>query len=1034
MRHLSVLILLVLGVLQIDAQPLDTAMISNLNARSIGPAGMSGRVTGIDVVRDHPNTIYVATASGGVWKSTSGGTHWDPIFDKEATQNIGCIQIAPSNSQIIWVGTGEGNPRNSQSNGYGVYKSLNGGKDWQFMGLPKTRNIHRIIIHPTNPDVVYVGAQGPAWGTTDQRGVFKTTDGGKTWKKILYVNDSTGVADMVIDPRNPNKLIVALWQMHREPYVFKSGGSGSGLYLTVDGGESWSQITEEDGLPKGEIGRIGLSIAPSSPNIVYALIESEENGLYKSTDGGYKWSLVSKKNIGNRPFYYADIFVDPKNENRIYNLWSMVSRSEDGGKTFEIILPYSGVHPDHHAWYIHPDNPDYLIDGNDGGLNISRDRGRTWRFVENLPLAQFYHINYDLQVPYNVYGGMQDNGSWRGPSRVTRWGGIRNSYWDELFFGDGFDVVPDLTDENKAFAMYQGGNVALVDFKTGVIKGIKPTHPDGEKLRFNWNAAIAQSPRNPETIYFGSQYVHRSNDKGMTWEIISPDLTTNDSTKINLESGGLTIDVTGAENYCSITTIEPSKTEQDVIWAGTDDGNVYVTRDNGQTWQLVNSKMKGLPTNAWIHQIVSGQNSGEAFVVTNNYRQDDYTPYIYYTTDYGKTWSNVASNLPENHYCLSFVQDFEEDNLWFAGTENGLFISIDKGENWTRFNNEYPNVSTYDMKLHPVESDLIIGTFGRAAYIIDNIDPLRKAAKTMNDVFADSLSVFDIPTAYLTEMRTPKGIRFDADGMFNGENKGFTARIPYHVLGVNEDKPSDTLFIHVVNSNGDTVRTVYDIPGKNGLNYGSWWLDFKGFQTPSREWEELKYEPGISYVQPGVYTLHLEFGNHTTQGNVDVQPLPGMPYDASSYDALMEYIQEVRELSEMAVNQIKRLTKSSEILADIQKQVAINRDTTFSSQIDSLKSFADSTNKVLTKILDEIDEIDEREGYTPEQDDFINAYYAAYSACYDFTAPNQTDRNRLSYARKKWETIQPMIDQFYENEWEKLKRLWSETQWSPFEN
>jgi hypothetical protein len=380
------------------------------------------------------------------------------------------------------------------------------------------------------------------------------------------------------------------------------------------------------------------------------------------------------------------------------------------------------------------------------------------------------------------------------------------------------------------------------------------------------------------------------------------------------------------------------------------------------------------------------------------------------------------------------VQDFKADNLWFAGTENGLFISIDKGENWTRFTNEYPNVSTYDMKLHPIESDLIIGTFGRAAYIIDNIDPLRKAAMTVNAVFSDSLSVFDVPTAYLSEMRTPTGIRFDADGMFSGENKSFSASIPYHVLGVNEDKPTDTLFIHVVNSMGDTVRSIYDIPRNNGLNYGSWWLDYKGFQTPSREWEELKREPGISYVSPGVYDIHLGFGNHSVQTEVEVEPLPDMPYNSETYQSLTNYIREVQQLSEMTIEQIKRLTKSSDILSDIQKQTAINRDTAYASQIDSLKTFADSTQKVLNGILDEIDYIDERDGYTPEQDDFVSAFYTAYSACYDFTAPNQTDRNSLNYAREKWEEIQPMIDDFYKNEWAELKRLWSETQWSPFEN
>ncbi|KAA3621884.1 MAG: hypothetical protein DWQ02_26970, partial [Bacteroidetes bacterium] len=427
---------------------LDISGLEAMKARAIGPAGMSGRVTAIDVVIDEPDIIYVGTASGGLWKSASGGVEWEPIFDNEAVASIGAVAIQQNNPDVIWAGTGEGNPRNSVSGGYGIYKSLDGGKTWTLMGLEKTRNIHRIIVDRDNPNIVFVGAIGSSWGEHPERGVFKTTDGGKSWEKVLFVDEKTGCADLVVDPSNPNKLIAAMWEHRRKPWTFTSGGPGSGLYVTLDGGQTWQERTHEDGLPKGDLGRIGLAIAPSDPDIVYALIESKKNALYKSEDGGVKWTKVNdKREIGNRPFYYSDIFVDPSNENRIYSVFTYVNVSEDGGRSFEQLMPAynttKGVHPDHHAWWIHPNDPDFMIDGNDGGLNITRDRGKTWRFVENLPVAQFYHINVDMEYPYNVYGGMQDNGSWAGPAYVLKDQGIRNAYWQELMFGDGFDVVPD---------------------------------------------------------------------------------------------------------------------------------------------------------------------------------------------------------------------------------------------------------------------------------------------------------------------------------------------------------------------------------------------------------------------------------------------------------------------------------------------------------------------------------------------------------------------------------------------------------------
>ncbi len=577
------------------AQQLDSAQLAKLkgiDVRSIGPAGMSGRITAIDVVTDQPDIMYVGSASGGLWKSESGGIDWKPIFDEQKSMSIGAIAIQQNNPDVIWAGTGEGNPRNSLNGGYGLYKSLDAGKTWQLVGLEKTRNIHRIKIDPQNPKTVYVAAIGSPWGEHPERGVFKTTDGGKSWKKILYVNDKTGAAEMVMDPSNPNKLLVSMWEHRRYPYTFKSGGKGSGLYMTVDGGENWTKLNadEESGLPKGELGRIGLAIAPSNPKRVYALVESKKNALYRSDDGGYKWIKINSDGdeIGNRPFYYSEIYVDPVNDNRLYSVFTYINVSEDGGKSFSQLMPaYNtsvGVHPDHHAWWIHPEDPTFILDGNDGGLNISHDRGATWRFVENLPVAQYYHINVDSEFPYNVYGGMQDNGSWIGPAYVWKAQGIRNSYWQELAFGDGFDVMPDKDNSRYGFAQSQQGFVVRYDRETGHQRIVRPTHPEPDmRLRFNWNAAIAQDPFDNSTLYFGSQFVHKSTDKGGSWEIISPDLTTNNPEKQKQEeSGGLTIDATGAENNTTIVSIAPSPLEKEVIWVGSDDGLIHITKDGGE--------------------------------------------------------------------------------------------------------------------------------------------------------------------------------------------------------------------------------------------------------------------------------------------------------------------------------------------------------------------------------------------------------------------------------------------------------------------
>ena len=706
--------------LQIESQQFSTKWLEESAPRNIGPGGMSGRITSIDVVLSNTDIIYAGTASGGLWKSSSAGTKWEPIFDNQITASIGAVAIQQSNPDVVWIGTGEGNPRNSLNGGYGIFKSNDGGKSWKSMGLEKTRHIHKVIIDPTNPNIIYVGAIGSPWGEHAERGVYKTTNGGKSWKKILFVNNKTGIGDLVMDPKNSNKLIAAMWEHKRDPWFFKSGGPGSGLYISYDGGENWSKKTEKDGLPKGELGRIGIAIAKNKTNIIYALIESKKNALYKSEDGGFTWKKINdKKGIGNRPFYYSDIEVDPENENRVFSIFTYVNVSQDGGKNFSELMPAygvdNGVHPDHHAWWVHPEDGSFIIDGNDGGLNITRDGGKSWRFVGNIPVGQFYHISVDNEFPYNVYGGMQDNGSWRGPSYVWKTQGIRNSYWQEIAFGDGFDVVPDLDDSRYGYAMSQQGFVSRYDWKTGNNYIVRPTHPDPTiKLRFNWNAAIGQDPFNNSTVYFGSQFVHKSTDKGLTWETISTDLTTNDPEKQKQsESGGLTLDATGAENHCTILVLEPSPIEKDMIWAASDDGLVHYTTNGGITWTNVSKNIKKLPKGSWITQIkASNKNKGEALLIANDYRRFNYSPYAYRTTNYGKTWERIVDENDVKTFTYSIVEDPLNPNLLFLGTDDGLYISLDSGKNWEKFNSKvFPTVPVKDLIIHPREHDLIIGPF-----------------------------------------------------------------------------------------------------------------------------------------------------------------------------------------------------------------------------------------------------------------------------------------------------------------------------------
>lgn len=1018
-------------------QQLDMEKLKAMKPRNIGPAGMSGRVTAIDVVHKNPDIIYAGTASGGLWKSTGGGVAWTPIFDKENTVSIGAIAIYQKSPDIIWVGTGEGNPRNSQTMGNGVYRSLDGGQTWQNMGLENTRIIHRIFVHPDDPNTVWVGAQGNAWADSPDRGVFKTTDGGKTWRKVLFVNNRTGIADMAIDPTNPNKLIAGMWEFRRWPWFFKSGGEGSGLFVSVDGGETWTKRTKDDGLPEGEIGKTGIAIAPSNPSVVYALVEAKKNALYKSTDGGKKWSKVQDNEVGDRPFYYFDIKVDPDNENRLYDVFSNVKVSIDGGKTYETLLGWDRVHGDHHYWYIHPTDGSYIINGNDGGVAISRDRGITWRFVENLPVGQFYHVNVDNEVPYNVMGGMQDNGSWRGPGQSLRNGGIRNGYWEEVAFGDGFDVVPVPGDVRYGYGMWQGGNLQYIDFETGYSQYIKPTHPDDVFLRFNWNSGIAQDPFDANTIYYGSQFLHKSTDRGQNWALISGDLTTNDPEKLKqMQTGGLTFDATGAENHCTIITIAPSTVEKGLIWTGSDDGNVQLTRDGGKTWTNLSANIKGLPKGAWVPQITASKhNAGEAFVVANDYRRGNWAPMLYHTKDYGKTWVNLVNEQKVYGYVLSAVQDPLEPKLLFAGTEFGLYVSIDYGTTWTRWTNDYPTVSTYDMVIHPREHDLVIGTFGRSLWIIDDIRPLREMATKGVSVLNSALYAYPAPDAYLFAYKEAAGTRFMADAIYRGDDRSFGAMLTYSVKATSKQDTtikSDTVKMQILNSEGQVIRNLFQVVEKPGLQRFTWMLDKKGVRSPeSPKPKAGDAEPGGFSVLPGTYTVKYSFAGQEASTTVAVKADPRFTFNLTAATALSQKYDRILDVTAKATAAVDRLNEAK---ATIGKVNAALEESSFAGK-EELKKMGGELEKKIATMKERLKSKEEVQGI---YDDPTVASSRLFMSMYHVGAPyGQSNTNQdMSIAQAEKVTTQEVekVNAFFDTDWKAYKEKAAGVNYSPFKD
>ncbi len=780
---LAALALLALPALAAPAAGIDPDLLAGLAARSLGPATMSGRIAAIDAAPGDPARVWVGSASGGLWRSEDGALTFEPVFDDQPVASIGAVTVAPSSPDVVWVGTGEGNPRNSVSVGDGVYRSLDGGATWTHLGLDESERIPRIVVARDDPDTAWVCALGKAWGDSPERGVFSTHDGGATWTKVLYVDAGTGCADLVADPADPGTLYAAMWDYRRWPWFFRSGGPGSGLFVSRDGGAHWRRLTPEDGLPEGDLGRIGLAVAPSRPGTVYALVEAQDNAFYRSTDGGRTWTKRSSDlKAGSRPFYFANLEVDPADPDRVYSQWSMMSVSDDGGATWRVLVPYRGVHPDHHALWIDPADPRHLLDGNDGGVYESRDHGASWRFVADLPLAQYYHVRVDAATPYHVYGGLQDNGSWKGPAEVWENGGLRNYHWQEVGFGDGFDTAPIPGDPERGYSMSQEGHLMRWDLTTGERKIIRPAPaPGGRELRFNWNAALALDPFDPDTVYLGSQFVHRSRDRGDTWEVISPDLTSdNPDWQHQDESGGMTVDASGAENYTTLVALAPSPVERGVLWAGSDDGRLHVSRDGGEHWERLDPRVHGVPAGSWIPHIeASPHDAATAFVVFDNHRRSDPAPYVVRTDDFGRTWKSLATPALRG-YALVIRQDPVDPDLLFLGTELGLWLSDDGGAHWLRWTHGIPTVAVRDLAIQAAESDLVVATHGRGLFVIDDISPLRHLAAA---TLAEPLHLFPFADAQQFRVAQTGSSRFPGQGEFRGENEPYGALVTFSLAG-----------------------------------------------------------------------------------------------------------------------------------------------------------------------------------------------------------------------------------------------------------
>ncbi len=882
-----------------DAPDLAVAM-GELEWRHIGPVNMGGRVSAIFGIPGDPRTFWVGGADGGVWKTSNGGITFEGQWQEEESYSVGALAVAPSDHNVVWLGSGEGDPRNSVSYGLGVWRSTDGGDTWTHLGLRDSERIKRIVVDPRDPDVALVCAMGHEWGPNEERGVFKTTDGGESWSKVLYIDQDTGCSDIDIDFSNPRNVYAGMWTFRRRPWRFDDGGKETAIYVSRDGGDSWNKITTT---PDEPMARIGLSVAQSRPNMVYLITEYPTAGsLFRSEDYGETWDMINdnKNQINFRPFYYSDVFVDPSDHNTLFTLSGGLSKSTDGGRTFERIA--QDVHGDHQSFWIDPEDGERVLSGSDGGMQVSYDGGANFHIFRNFSLAQYYHVFVDDRDPYWVCGGLQDNGNWCGPSQTNEPRGVMPGMWYTVSGGDGFYAVPVPGQPNLVYSNAQGGYFRITDTASGQTRSIEPLPwmigSQGQSMaqaryRFNWDAPIVISPHDPGTVYWGGNVLFRSRDYGHSWAIISPDLTTNDPAK-QMDSGGeIYNDNTAAEFHTTILTIAESELEPGVIWVGTDDGNVQITRDEGVTWTNVREHVGGLPAETWIGNIeASPTEAGTAFMAVDNHRLDDFTPHLYETTDYGRSWRDLSAGLPQDDYVKVVRQHPENPDLLFAGMERGIYASWDRGESWIDIRGNLPRVSVRGIRVQRQYNDLVVGTHGRGAWILDDIQPLVELSTAVEK----DAHLFKIRTA--TEWETWSRGSSLGQSSFRGDNPQAGAWIHFYLSEVVGDAIDGPVPVRITDASGTLVRELEHADAKAGLNRAVWNLEWEGAeQIPGQtQGGGGFFGSGGPPASPGAYTATVVLESGELSGHFELRGDPNVAASQADYQARFTAAMRARDL------------------------------------------------------------------------------------------------------------------------------------------
>lgn len=950
---------------------IDESLLDAFTWRSVGPAGAGGRIVDVEVVGNFPHTIFVAGATGGLWRSENNGVTFEPIFDDQATNSIGAIAIHPNNPDIIWVGTGEANPRNSVSWGDGVYKSTDGGETWRNLGLRDSHHIGRIVIDPNNPETAYVAAVGHFWAANEERGVYKTTDGGESWERVLFIDRDTGVVDLAMDPRDSGTLYAAAYQVRRDGFSGGNPGTmtgpGGGLYKTTNAGRSWRELTQ--GLPTSDKGRIGISVSRTDPEVVYAIVQTagtEDGGVFRSTDRGESWEF--RNSINPRPFYYSQIRVDPNDADRVYVLGGSVAVSNDGGETFDNMS--MNVHVDHHDLWINPESSDHLVLGNDGGVYFSYDRGASWDFLNQMAIGQLYAIDVDMREPYYIYGGVQDYCSWAGPSATRDTIGITEFDWYKVMTGDGFQVRIDPNDYNTLYAESQNGGIVRHDHRSGQNTSIKPTAPEGEDAyRFNWETPIHISYHDSQTIYVSGNHVFRSRNRGDEWEVISPDLTTATTSRPDGEP----------RKVASASAFAESPLNPELLYAGTDDGHVWVTDDGGATWSERTDHFPGLSGKRWVSRLVASRfEELRAYATFDGHRNDDFAPHVYMSTDAGESWKSIAANLPDDGPVRVIREDVKNPDLLFVGTEFAAFVSFDRGGHWLPLMNGMPTVAVADLVVHPTQGDLIAGTHGRSAYVMD-ITPLQELTP---NVAAADLHLFSIENAVAFRYRVYSNDQFLGEKRFVAANPPYGAAISYLVgaasegqaveaaatnsdVGADGDDSSQQRAVDrraritITDASGATVRELRG-PADEGLHRVRWDLKYgalpritgggrgRGGRGGGRGRGGRGGGSG-PLAQPGIYQVKLEVAGREATTTVEVEADPQLLRSEAERAHRWEVIGEIRELQTETSRAAQNTRSLVAGLESLEESVA------------GVEAFDDSLKEMLAELLEEARELGRRQ-------------------------------------------------------------------------